>query len=94
MMSILLQFLVGVFATNSIPHIVNGLSGRRFRTPFVPINGTKLSSPVVNVLWGAANVAIAWWLNTISPLATPLYAAVGAIVTGVALAILFTRDNR
>lgn len=46
--------VVGLFATNAIPHFVRGITGRRHMTPF----GSD-SSAVLNVLWGSANAAVA-----------------------------------
>ncbi|MEM7727944.1 MAG: hypothetical protein AAF311_01580 [Pseudomonadota bacterium] len=55
-MDTLLYILLGGLIANSLPHIVNGVSGRPFHTPFArpPVRG--LSSPVVNVVWGVANL--------------------------------------
>jgi hypothetical protein len=58
----ILEFLGGAFLANAVPHFVNGISGRAFPTPFADPPGRGLSSPVVNVLWGSLNVAIAWVL--------------------------------
>ena len=58
-MDYLLAFLLGAFLANSIPHITNGVSGRRFHTPFASPPGKGFSSPVVNVVWGSANLLIA-----------------------------------
>jgi hypothetical protein len=51
-------FFGGVFLVNSIPHFTNGVSGRRFPTPFASPLGKGQSSPAVNVLWGTLNLAI------------------------------------
>ena len=52
-------YLAGLFAAlflvNGIPHFVNGLSGRRFPTPFSGGPGTE-DEPWRNVLWGAFNL--------------------------------------
>jgi len=45
---------VGLFGTNGIPHFVQGVTGTRHMTPAGPD-----SSPVLNVLWGSFNFAIA-----------------------------------
>jgi len=55
----LLTFVAGAFAANAIPHIVQGICGNRFQTPFASPPGIGESSPLVNVIWGAVNVAIA-----------------------------------
>jgi hypothetical protein len=36
--------------------------GRPFQSPFATPRGAGLSSSTVNVLWGFANLAVAWWL--------------------------------
>jgi hypothetical protein len=51
-------FFGGVFLVNSVPHFTNGVSGRRFPTPFASPLGKGQSSPTVNVLWGTLNLAV------------------------------------
>ena len=48
----------GAFLANAIPHIVQGISGNRFQTPFASPPGVGESSAIVNVIWGFVNVAI------------------------------------
>jgi hypothetical protein len=55
-------FFGGAFLANSVPHIVNGISGRAFQSPFAKPPGEGLSSSVVNVLWGFFNLAVAYIL--------------------------------
>ena len=55
-------FFAGAFLVNAVPHFVNGVSGRPFPTPFASPPGRGLSSPVVNVLWGALNAVIGYLL--------------------------------
>jgi hypothetical protein len=55
-------FFGGVFLANTIPHLVNGLSGHPFQSPFASPPGKGLSSSTVNVLWGAFNLAAAYLL--------------------------------
>jgi hypothetical protein len=54
----LLQFISGLFLANGVPHFVQGVSGRRFQTPFASPPGVGESSPVANVLWGFGSLAI------------------------------------
>ena len=42
---------------NGVPHFVNGVSGRRFPSPFSGGPGTE-SEPWINVLWGSSNFII------------------------------------
>ena len=58
-MNYVAAFFLGAFLCNAIPHLVNGLRGEPFQTPFAKPHGVGLSSPTVNVLWGLANVAAA-----------------------------------
>jgi hypothetical protein len=55
-------FFGGAFLVNAIPHFVSGLTGRPFPSPFAKPPGKGLSSPTVNVLWGAFNFAVAYLL--------------------------------
>src|SRR5260370_32265991 len=48
----------GAFLANAIPHVVQGISGNRFQTPFASPRGVGESSAIVNVIWGFANFAI------------------------------------
>jgi hypothetical protein len=43
--------LAGAVAFNAIPHVVKGISGEPHMTPF-----RRVSSPLVNVVWGFANL--------------------------------------
>lgn len=52
----------GAFLANAIPHFVSGMMGRPFQSPFAKPSGEGLSSSVVNVLWGALNIAIGYLL--------------------------------
>lgn len=49
-------FFTGVFLINAVPHLVHGVSGDRFPSPFARPHGKKLSSPVLNVAWAFCNV--------------------------------------
>ena len=51
-------FFGGVFLMNSVSHFTNGVSGRRFPTPFATPLRKGQSSPTVNVLWGILNLVI------------------------------------
>jgi hypothetical protein len=51
-----LQFLGGAFLANGVPHFVQGISGNPFQSPFAKPAGVGESSPVVNVVWGFANL--------------------------------------
>ena len=51
-------FFAGAFFSNAIPHIVQGMCGNRFQTPFATPRGIGESSAIVNVIWGFANLVI------------------------------------
>jgi hypothetical protein len=55
-------FFGGAFLANTIPHLVNGMSGSPFQTPFASPPGKGLSSSSLNVLWGMFNLAVAYVL--------------------------------
>ncbi len=55
-------FFGGAFLANTIPHLVNGISGNAFQSPFASPPGKGLSSSTVNVLWGMFNLAVAYLL--------------------------------
>ena len=52
----------GAFLANAVPHYVSGMMGRPFQSPFAKPPGEGLSSSTVNVLWGCANLVIAYLL--------------------------------
>jgi hypothetical protein len=90
-------FFAGAFLANTLPHLMNGISGRSFQSPFAKPPGEGLSSPTVNVLWGFFNLIVSYLLvirvgsfslhNTIQ-VAT---LGAGALVMSVMLAISFGR---
>ena len=55
-------FFGGAFLTNALPHVVSGVTGRPFQSPFAKPPGEGLSSSTVNVLWGVFNLAAAYLL--------------------------------
>ena len=55
-------FFGGAFLVNVLPHLINGLSGRPFPTPFASPPGQGESPALVNVLWAALNLVIAYLL--------------------------------
>ncbi|MBU6453512.1 MAG: hypothetical protein KGS72_17160 [Cyanobacteria bacterium REEB67] len=52
----------GAFITNAIPHLVSGLMGRPFQSPFAKPPGEGLSTSTVNVLWGFFNLVVGYLL--------------------------------
>jgi hypothetical protein len=51
-----LEFFVGAFLANGVPHFVQGVSGNPFQSPFAKPPGVGESSPLSNALWGFGNL--------------------------------------
>ena len=56
-------FFAGAFAANAVPHLVSGMMGRSFQSPFATPPGRGLSSATVNVAWGFFNAAMGYLLT-------------------------------
>lgn len=54
MLNLLLYFLAGFCAFNSLPHIISGIMGNKHMTPL-----GKDTSAVMNVIWGFVNLGFA-----------------------------------
>ena len=52
----------GAFLSNAVPHVVSGVMGRSFQSPFARPPGQGLSSSTVNVAWGTFNLVVAYVL--------------------------------
>jgi hypothetical protein len=61
-LNLISYFFGGAFLCNAIPHVVSGLTGRPFQSPFAKPPGQGLSSSTVNVMWGFFNLAVAYVL--------------------------------
>ena len=61
-LSFVSSFVAGAFFCNSLPHLVCGLTGRAFPTPFARPRGVGRSSAVANFLWGFVNLVLGWAL--------------------------------
>jgi hypothetical protein len=55
-------FFGGAFLANTVPHLVSGVMGRPFQSPFAKPRGEGLSSSTVNVFWGFFNLAVGYVL--------------------------------
>jgi hypothetical protein len=53
---LLCYFVGGALLMNAVPHLVAGVMGRRFPSPFAKPPGKGLSSAVVNMTWGFGNL--------------------------------------
>ncbi len=91
----LAYFFAGAFLVNGVPHFVEGMTGRRFQSPFASPPGVGESSPVVNVIWGLANFAagcaLIWGVGDFEFGLTRsvLMVLVGALIASVLLAAYF-----
>jgi hypothetical protein len=56
------RFFAGAFLANAVPHLISGMQGRRFPSPFASPPGKGESSSATNVIWGSANAAVAYLL--------------------------------
>ena len=92
-------FLGGTFFTNAIPHLVSGLMGRPFQSPFAKPPGRGLSSPTVNVLWGFFNLLLGYAIVfhvgdfNLRYLPHAISFGLGILVISIALASFFGRIN-
>jgi len=59
---LLSYFFGGLFLANATPHLVSGMMGRPFQSPFARPAGEGLSSSTVNVLWGFFNIVVGYLL--------------------------------
>ena len=87
-------FFAGAFLANSVPHFVQGISGRSFPTPFASPPGQGESSPVVNVLWASFNLIVGYVLCrasrfNVARTRDAVIVAAGVILTAVMLANAF-----
>ncbi len=61
-LNLISYFFGGAFLCNAIPHLVSGVMGHPFQSPFAKPPGQGLSSSTVNVMWGFFNLAVAYVL--------------------------------
>jgi hypothetical protein len=75
-------FFCGMLLCNCIPHLVCGLQGKPFPTPFAKPHGVGFSSPLVNFVWGFVNLAVALVLLARQPFALASSADLGSFLIG------------
>ena len=61
-LSLISYFFGAAFLANAVPHVVSGVMGRPFQSPFAKPSGKGLSSSTVNVLWGFFNTVVGYVL--------------------------------
>jgi len=90
-------FFGGTFLMNAVPHLIAGVSGSPFQSPFASPPGEGLSSSTVNVLWGSFNLLAAYLLLCrtgnfeLRRTKHVLPFAIGALLMGLMLARSFGR---
>jgi hypothetical protein len=92
-------FFAGVFLCNSVPHLVAGLQGMPFPTPFARPRGVGNSSPVVNFLWGMLNLLVGgllWSEYPVRPGPFPGFVVLvlGALAIGIYVALHFGKVRK
>jgi hypothetical protein len=93
-------FLAGVFLANGIPHFVQGISGRKFPTPFAKPPGKGLSPPFLNSIWGIFNFLAALILYVLAERLILGWNAgfisflVGFLLTTIVLSLAFQKAER
>ena len=83
-------FFAGVFLSNAIPHIVHGMSGNRFQTPFASPPGIGESSALINVIWGFVNLTIGGGLLDVffpAQMPPPWQLCLSALIGALAIAL-------
>ena len=55
-------FFAGLLLANAVPHLISGMCGRAFQSPFATPHGVGLSSATVNVVWGFGNLLAGYLL--------------------------------
>ena len=91
----ILAFIIGACTANGIPHYTKGVTGQSHMTVF-----NKVSSPIVNVLWGLFNWFLAYilyilfitFMNNFTKIHM-IIAIVGGVFTSLRLAKLWSDPN-
>ncbi len=95
----LAYFFAGFFLANGVPHFVNGISGKRFPSPFASPPGRGESPPPVNALWGLVNLVIGYVLVVgvgdfcFGLTRSVLMVGLGALLAAVILSLYFGRRH-
>jgi hypothetical protein len=98
-MNYVVMFFAGIFLCNSIPHLVCGLRGESFPTPFAKPRGVGLSSPLLNFFWGCFNLVVGISLFSTRPVVADFYPTLialmlGALAIGTYLSLHFAKVQR
>ena len=98
-MNLVAQFFAGAFLCNCVPHLVSGLQGSPFPTPFAKPPGIGMSSPVLNFAWGLFNlvvgvVLLSYWPVRVGLSASFLIFLLGVIALGILSSVRFGKVRR
>jgi hypothetical protein len=98
-MSFIASFFAGALLCNCLPHLLCGLLGAPFPSPFAQPRGVGDSSPLVNFLWGAFNLFAGLALLDWHPLAfgvsgDSLAFVAGFLALGISLSLHFGKVRR
>ena len=97
---LVMSFFTGALLCNSVPHVIAGVRGRHFPTPFARPRGAGKSSPSINLLWGFGNAMLGVWLcyrqvhSGIGDARVAIVAAVGFVLFGLWLAQHFSKREK
>jgi hypothetical protein len=92
-------FIGAAFLTNAMPHLMSGVMGRTFQSPFATPRGVGHSSSTVNMVWGFFNLVVAYILLCrtgnfdLHSTADVVPAGAGILISGVLMARRFGRFN-
>jgi hypothetical protein len=94
-MMYLMMVIGGALLCNALPHLISGLRGEAFFTPWAKPRGIGKPPALENFLWGTANLLIAVYLLTRTGSQNVPHGlvavAVGFLIAGVGLSITFGR---
>ena len=79
----------GMLITNAVPHLVAGLQGRPFPTPFARPSGFGNSPAIVNFLWGALNLLVGLYLYSMYPVKVGVTPGFGVFLLGILVIGIF-----
>jgi len=82
-MEYLADFFAGAFLCNCLPHLIAGLQGAPFPTPFAKPRGVGLSSALTNFYWSLFNLLVGAGLCAAFPVPAQLSLATLAFAAGV-----------
>jgi hypothetical protein len=87
-------FFGGATLANAVPHLVRGMCGQSFQSPFAKPSGRGLSSATVNVVWGLINLAFAYGLTLwVGQFDARVLFDIGPFAAGAALIALFSAQH-